>query len=255
MKSYTSNSYGDKLADVYDTVYSEFPPYPGQIEMLADFALNRQAVELGIGTGRIALALAESGVNIFGIDTSESMLQVLNKRSRGLRISSAIDDASSFSYPPKSTSLVFAVFNFIFLLPGRDAQIGCFRSAAKALQSGGKFVIEAFVPKIDSFLPDGASPGFFPSTSAVHVRDIDGENITIFASKNFPEKQTWKFHDIHITNDSIKLHPCVMHYLFPAEIDEIAESAGMRLEARFEDWVKSPFNSESQKHISIYTPI
>lgn len=254
MEAYKSNSYGDNLAGVYDKVYSEFPPYPGQIELLAEYARDGSVVELGIGTGRIALPLAERGVKIYGIDTSESMLEILNERANGLGISSVVGDASNFQMSDNSASLVYATFNLLFLLPGRDAQIGCFRSCRSALSPNGKFVIEVFVPKFDAFLPDGASPGYFPRVSAVHVRDIGVEHITLFASKNSPETGVWKFHDIHIANGTVKLFPCVMNYLFPDEIDEIAKCAGMRLESRYEDWVKTPFNAESRKHVSVYVP-
>lgn len=255
MDSYTSDSYGDRLASIYDRMYNEFPPYPGQIELLSEYACQGLAVELGIGTGRIAIPLANQGVSVFGIDTSEKMLEVLRERSQGLPITSVIGDASRFDLSAAPVPLIYATFNLLFLLRNREAQISFFQSCKSALGSTGKLVIEVFVPRFDEYLPDGASPGYFPSTSAVHVRNIGADYITLFASKNSPDAGIWNFHDIYISQDTVRLFPCVMNYLYPDEIDVIAEVAGMKLTNRFEDWTQRPFTAVSRKHISIYTTI
>lgn len=255
MKNYNIESYGDKLSDHYDRMYQEFPPYPGQIEFLKSKTMSAPALELGVGTGRIALPLALSGVSVIGMDSSENMLDLLLKRSHDLPVIGIKADASNFLIDEK-INLAFAVFNLIFLLPSRESQVSCFRSVRKALNSNGCFVIECFVPSPDSYLPDGASPGFFPIKSSVNVRSISNDHVSLFASINDSENQVWRFQEIHLSADAgVKLFPCVMNYQSPTQLDLIAKEAGMCLVERYENWLGSHFSYASKKHISVYRPI
>lgn len=253
MENYSIESYGDQLSDHYDRIYQEFPPYAGQIEFLQAKAMGRTALELGVGTGRVALPLAASGVPVLGLDSSENMLQLLMKRTNGLPIQGIKGDASDFSIDNTGISLAFAVFNLVFLLPSRESQISCFQSVRKTLTTAGSFVIECFVPFPDSYLPDGATPGFFAAKSSVNVRSISNDHVSLFASVNDPENQVWRFQEIFLsTEGGVKLFPCVMNYQSPVQLDKIASEAGMHLVERYEDWLGTPFSHTSRKHVSVY---
>ena len=254
MSAYEIDTYGDRFSTEYDRVYAEFPPYPGQIEFLRRKALSRRALELGVGTGRIAIPLSEAGVPVLGIDSSQKMLDALAQRSEGLPIATKKADAADFNCGAECFNLVFAVFNFLFLLPSRTAQLNCFRSVANALAPDGEFVIETFVPIPDAYLPDGPNPGFFPAKSGVSVRSVDNAQISLFTSVNDARKKVWTIQEVLLSPENgIRFLPCVMHYLDPEEIDELAREAGLFLAHRFEDWSETPFSASSRKHVAVYT--
>ncbi|VWD05528.1 SAM-dependent methyltransferase [Burkholderia lata] len=253
MSTYEIDTYGDRFSTEYDRVYAGFPPYPGQIEFLRGKARSRRALELGAGTGRIAIPLSETGVPVLGIDSSQKMLDALEQRSDGLPIATMKADAADFTCGAERFDLVFAVFNFVFLLPSRTAQLNCFKSVANALADDGEFVIETFVPIPDAYLPDGPNPGYFPAKSGVSVRSVDDAQISLFTSVNNAEQKIWTIQEVLLSPENgIRFLPCVMHYLDPEEIDALAGEAGLCLAQRFEDWSGTPFSASSRKHVSVY---
>jgi SAM-dependent methyltransferase len=253
MKAYGIESYGDSISGSYDEIYADFSPYRGQIEFLHEKAGATRALELGVGTGRIAIPLAQSGIQIMGIDSSEEMLAILADRAKDLPIQTAKADAADFHCRTEPFGLVFGIFNFLFLLPTRAAQLGCFKCVRSALTSNGSFVIETFVPIADTYLPDGANPGFFPQKSGVSVRSISDKHVSLFASVNQSDQKTWRIQEILLSSEQgVRLFPCVMRYLCPAEIDQLTTEAGFVLTERYEDWMKTPFTASSRKHISVY---
>lgn len=254
MSTYEIDTYGDSFSTEYDRVYASFPPYPGQIEFLHRKARSQRALELGTGTGRIAIPLCKTGVPVLGIDSSSKMLDVLTIRGNGLPITALQADAADFSCGTERFNLVFAVFNFLFLLPSRAAQLNCFKSVANALEDDGEFVIETFVPIPDAYLPDGPNPGYFPARSGVSVRSVDDAQISLFTSVNDAQKKVWTIQEVMLSPENgIRFLPCVMHYLDPEEIDALAREAGFALAERFEDWSETPFSASSRKHVSVYT--
>ncbi|WP_239395525.1 class I SAM-dependent methyltransferase [Frankia sp. CiP3] len=183
---YQESTYGDAIADTYDDLYGTFLADPVQIKVLADLAGDGPAVEIGSGTGRVALPLARVGVPVVGIDASGEMTRQLHRSAvaEGLAVTAVEADAAAFTVADP-VPLVYAVFNTFFLLADRDVQARFLAQAAKALGDGGALVLETFVPR-PGRLPDGPHPGVFPADSTVVVKQRGTERVVLFAATNTP---------------------------------------------------------------------
>jgi SAM-dependent methyltransferase len=209
------------------------------VEVLASLAGDGAALELGIGTGRIALPLAARGVRVRGIDLSEAMVARLRAKPGGEAIDVAIGDFATTTVE-ETFSLAYVVFNTIMNLTTQDAQVACFRNAARHLAPGGRFVIEVGVPQLQR-LPPGER--FRP----FHV----GSEHVGFDEYELAE-QGLVSHHYRIGADRAEAVAMPFRYVWPAELDLMAQLAGMRLEARWGDWDRQPFTSESAKHLSVW---
>ena len=148
MDNYSVSTYGDLIADQYDSLFSHIDP--DLVDRLHELSGDGKVLELGIGTGRIALPLSERGVEVHGIDASPAMLEKLKGRDKNGTISVQIGSFAEFENAEKY-DLIFVVFNTIFALLTQQDQISCFNSVVKALKPNGKFLIEAFVPDLTRF--------------------------------------------------------------------------------------------------------
>jgi SAM-dependent methyltransferase len=209
------------------------------VGVLASLAGDGAALELGIGTGRIALPLAARGVRVRGIDLSEAMVARLRAKPGGEAIDVAIGDFATTTVE-ETFSLAYVVFNTIMNLTTQDAQVACFRNAARHLAPGGRFVIEVGVPQLQR-LPPGER--FRP----FHV----GSEHVGFDEYELAE-QGLVSHHYRIGADRAEAVAMPFRYVWPAELDLMAQLAGMRLEARWGDWDRQPFTSESAKHLSVW---
>jgi SAM-dependent methyltransferase len=195
------------------------------------------ALEFAIGTGRVAVPLAERGVKVAGIDNSEAMLRRLREKTTAIE---AVEGDMATTRVAGEFSLVYLVFNTIFNLTSQDGQVACFENAAAHLQPGGRFVIEARVPEIQrlppgqSVLPWRADPGGM----SYYVYDVVTQRLS---------GQHYYFKD-----GLVEASPTEMRYAWPAEMDLMARIAGMRLAHRWGGWKKEPFTSVSPSHISVY---
>jgi SAM-dependent methyltransferase len=181
------------------------------------------ALELGIGTGRIALPLAARGVRVAGIDLSPDMVARLRAKPGGAGIPVAFGDFATTSVGGDVT-LVYLVFNTIMNLTTQDAQVACFRNAAAHLRAGGAFVVEVMVPELRR-LP--------PGERRVGIDEYDVVNQGLVS------------HHEHVS--------VPFRYVWPAELDLMARLAGMTLRERWADWRRSPFTDESTAHVSVWT--
>jgi SAM-dependent methyltransferase len=209
------------------------------VDLLASLAGDGAALELGIGTGRIALPLAARGVRVRGIDLSEAMVARLRAKPGGAAIDVAIGDFATTTVEG-TFSLAYLVFNTIMNLTTQEAQVACFRNAARHLAPGGRFVIEVGVPQLQR-LPPGER--FRP----FHV----GSEHVGFDEYELAE-QGLVSHHYRIGADRAEAVAMPFRYVWPAELDLMAQLAGMRLEARWGDWDRQPFTSESAKHVSVW---
>jgi SAM-dependent methyltransferase len=209
------------------------------VDVLASLAGDGAALELGIGTGRIALPLAARGVRVRGIDLSEAMVARLRAKPGGEAIDVAIGDFATTTVE-ETFSLAYVVFNTIMNLTTQEAQVACFRNAARHLAPGGRFVIEVGVPQLQR-LPPGER--FRP----FHV----GSEHVGFDEYELAE-QGLVSHHYRIGADRAEAVAMPFRYVWPAELDLMAQLAGMRLEARWGDWDRQPFTSESAKHLSVW---
>lgn len=244
MDDYDAATYGDQIAGVYDALYGVLP-FGGNIadtvEFLRRLAGDRPLLELGIGTGRVALPLQEAGAEVHGIDASEQMVVKLREKPGGDRIPVTIGDFAGFSLEARF-GVVYVVFNTFFALLTQDEQVACFRAVARHLLPGGAFVMEAFIPDLARF--DRGQ-----RVSAVRA---DPDEVALEVSKHDPVLQRTDSQQVVIREDGIRLYPVKIRYAFVAELDLMARLAGMRLRERWADWDRASFESASPKHVSVW---
>jgi SAM-dependent methyltransferase len=239
MNFYSNETYGERVAGVYDEWYSEHDPHA--IDALADLASGGKALELGIGTGRIAVPLAASGVDVQGIDAAESMISRLRSKPGGERIKVTPGNFAEVPVDEKF-SLVYIVFNTFFALSSQEEQVQCFRNVAAHLAPGGCFVIEAFVPDVTRF-----TGGQVNWATKVTVDEVQ-----LDVGQHDPATQRVVSQKVVITDGSVRLYPVQIRYCWPSELDLMAQLAGLRLRERWSNWKREPFTSDSGQHISIY---
>ena len=232
--------FGERVAARYDDVsWSMFDPalLAATAAFLQEMADGGAALEFAIGTGRVAVPLAERGVKVAGMDNSAPMLRRLREKATEIE---AVEGDMSTTRVEGDFSLVYLVFNTIFNLSTQDGQVACFENAAAHLQPGGRFVIEARVPEIQR-LPPGQSVlpwRAAPDGMSYYVYDVVTQRLS---------GQHYYFKD-----GLIEASPTEMRYAWPAELDLMARIAGMRLTHRWGGWKKEPFTNLSPSHISVY---
>jgi SAM-dependent methyltransferase len=206
---------------------------------LAGLAGGGAALELGIGTGRVALALSEAGVPVHGIDLSAAMLARLRGKPGAGKIGLTQGDFA-FERVPGTFRLVYLVFNTIGNLTTQDDQVACFANAARHLEPGGTFVVEVGVPELRR-LPPGESVRPFTVTPArLGFDEYDVATQGLIS------------HHYAVEDGRLRVRSMPFRYVWPAELDLMARLAGMRLRARYADWRRSPFTSESRQHVSVW---
>jgi SAM-dependent methyltransferase len=209
------------------------------VTFLAELAGDGAALELGIGTGRVALPLSEREVRVSGIDLSEAMVARLRQKPGAERIDVAIGDFATTRVDGRF-SLAYIVFNTIGNLTTQDAQAACFQNAAEHLEPGGCFVIELGVPGLRT-LPPG---------ERFHVFDFGEEHIGI--DEYDVASQGLVSHHLSRDGEHWRLVSMPFRYTWPAELDLMARLAGMTLRERWSGWRREPFTSESTKHVSVW---
>lgn len=237
--------FDERVAARYDESASEMfeadVVYPA-VDFLADVCGDGRALELGIGTGRIALPLAKLGVRVHGIDLSKAMIARLRAKPGGSDIGVTTGDIATTTVNG-SFSLVFLVFNTIMNLTTQEAQIACFRNVAAHLDPGGCFVIEVGVPALQS-LPRGET------IRAFHVSEtkwgFDEYDVAL---------QGLTSHHFEVVDGKLERLSVPFRYVWPSELDLMAKLAGMRLRERWAGWKREPFTSESLKHVSVWEKI
>ena len=239
---YDPTAYGAAIADVYDELYGQdVLDTEGAVQRLQQLAGGGPVLELGIGTGRLALPLAAGGLRVHGIDASADMLDRLRAKPGGSELGVTQADFSDFELPDRF-SLAILAFNTVFALPSQDAQVRCFDRVAFHLQSGGCFVIEAFVP----------NPARFVDGQSVRLRAMTDGRVALDVARIDPVTQFMYTTQVHFRDGEVRLHPANHRYAWPSELDLMARLAGMQLVDRWEDWRGTPFASTSQFHVSVY---
>lgn len=239
MFNYNEKTYGDRFADVYDDWFSSYDP--ALINTLAAYADGGAALELGIGTGRVAIPLKEKGIEVEGIDTSEAMVERMHAKPAGKQIPVMIASFANFSIE-KKFKLVYLVFSTLFGLLTQDEQVECFQSVARHLTPDGVFVIEAFLPDM----------GRFTSGQTIRVTQLEDQEVRLDASQLDIVNQIISSQQVVLTEDGAQLRPVKIRYVWPAEMDLMARLAGLSLQQRVADWNGAPFTAQSSKHISVY---
>ena len=240
MSEYAPETYGDRIAEIYDAAYASLPT-DAAVETLAHLATGGPALELAIGTGRIAVPLAARGVEVHGIDASEAMVAKLREKPGGAEIPVTMGDFADVGVEGRYR-LVYLVFNTFFALLSQADQVRCFRNVAEHLTDDGVFVLEAFVPDLARF-----DRGQRVSTSRLDVNEV-----WIDAAIHDPVTQRVESQHVVVTEAGVKLYPVNIRYAFPSELDLMAELAGLRLRDRWAGWSREPFGKDSGIHVSVY---
>jgi SAM-dependent methyltransferase len=227
-------------AAVYDELHGHVDP-SAAVERLCELAAGGPVLELGIGTGRVAIPLAARGVPVHGIDASEAMVQQLRAKPGGAAIPVTLGDFAAVAVDGRY-AVVYVVFSTIFGLLTQDAQVACFRNVAARLAPGGVFVVEAFVPDVVRF----------DRQQRVHVHRIEPGRVDASLSRHEPVAQRIISQHVTLTDGGVRLLPIELRYAWPSELDLMARLAGLRLRERCGDWQRGRFTETSSIHVSIY---
>lgn len=242
MKDYDPSTYGDRISEVYDNWYESRLDPSDAVELLASIAGSGRALELGIGTGRVALPLAGKGVAVSGIDASEAMVARLRAKPGGDRIEVAIGDFADVDVAG-TFSLIYIPFTTFFALGSQEEQVRCLGNVANHLEPAGHFVMDAFVPDLERYGETG---------QATTTQMVTVDSVLIDAVRHDPLNQIIEGHHVVMTEKQTKLYPLHLRYCWPSELDLMAQLAGLALVERFEDYDRTPFGATSGRHVSIY---
>lgn len=214
------------------------------VAVLAELAASRPALEFAIGTGRVALPLAECGVDVAGIELSTAMVARLRAKPGGDRIPVTIGDMAT-TRVPGAFGLVYLVYNTITNLLTQDEQVACFENAAAHLEPGGCFVVETFVPALRRLPPGETLVPFDVSDRHIGIDEYD------VAEQRLVSHHT-VIRDGASTSKHAEVSSAPFRYVWPAELDLMARIAGMRLVHRWAGWDRAPFTSDSTSHVSVW---
>jgi SAM-dependent methyltransferase len=237
------NHFGEEVAQHYDEDEAAmFDPAVVEpaVDFLAALAGDGAALELGIGTGRIAIPLARRGVPVYGIDLSEAMVARLRAKPGAERIGVTIGDFAT-TRVDGTFAVAFLVFNTIDNLTAQDEQVACFHNVADHLEPGGCFVIEVGVPSLQRLPPGETFRPFHVSETHVGIDEYDVVNQGLIS------------HHYHRTVDgTFRKSSGPFRYVWPSELDLMARLAGMTLRERWGGWQREPFTNNSSKHVSVW---
>jgi SAM-dependent methyltransferase len=234
--------FGERVAERYDE--SEVDMFEPEVvdpvvDFLADLAGHGAALELGIGTGRIALPLAQRGVRVHGIDLSEAMVARLRAKPGADPIGVTIGDFATTTVEG-TFSVAYIVFNTIMNLTTQDEQIACFRNVAAHLEPGGCFVIEVGIPSLQRLPPGETVRAFNVSPTRLGFDEYDVASQGLIS------------HHYLVVTGKLEVNSVPFRYVWPSELDLMARLAGLTLRERWSDWGREPFTSDSTKHVSVW---
>lgn len=246
MQGYDHRSYGDGFADVYDEWYADVTDVDATVERIVELAgAGGRVLELGVGTGRLAVPMADAGLDVVGIDSSEAMLAKLSERDAAGLVEAVQGDITS-DLPIGPFDVVLVAYNTIFNLLGEHDQPRLFQHVAERLAPGGAFVVEAFVPASDG--ADGSA-----TSSEVTVRSMAVDHVVLSVSVNRQGQQLAEGQFVQFSQDGgVRLRPWSIRWATPEQLDAMANAAGLHLEVRLGDMTGTVFTDDSAQHVSIY---
>jgi SAM-dependent methyltransferase len=238
------NHFGEDVAARYDESLGDWGDaevIDATVDFLAEAANGGAALELAIGTGRIALPLAARGVPVHGIDLSEAMVSRLRAKPGGAEIPVTMGDFATTRVQGDAFSLVYVVFNTIQNLTTQDDQVACFQNAADHLIAGGRFVVEVGLPQLQRLPPGETTRAFtFESPTRLGLDEYDIANQGLVS------------HHYNTRNGTFGPRSIPFRYVWPSELDLMARLAGMRARERWSGWRREPFTSESATLVGIW---
>jgi SAM-dependent methyltransferase len=253
-----ADGYGEAFADVYDEWYGQSFDTDGAVELLARLAGPGPVLELGVGTGRLAVPLADQGLTVIGVDASPRMLEQLAAKPGGEAVVAVLADmadvgravrevaersrAGARPVPAFGYRLAFCAYNTFLNLHTEAAQRGCLEGTASLLAPDGALVVEAYVP---------ATPGEVARTS-LDVARVTTESVVLTATEHDPDAQVVTGQHVELRDGSVRLRPWRIRYLTTDQLDAMAADAGLHLADRWADWRGAPFEERSSTHVSLY---
>lgn len=242
MTDYDIETYGSRWAPYYDEIFTSVD---SEVAFLLPLAGSPpRALELAIGSGRVALPLSEAGVKVTGIDISDDMISLLRAKPGGDEIEVIKGDFANVGIEA-SFPLVYLPFNTLFALPDQGRQLDCFANTARALEPGGRFVLDTFVPDVKRFDRYGA----YMNVSSISSNDAHAYEMSI----HNPMDQIVVSHQVRRLEDGTTVVlPVTIRYAWPAEMDLMARLAGLELEARWGWYDRRRFTEQSGQHVSVY---
>ena len=244
MHGYDSTSYGDGFADVYDDWYGDVTDVDATVARMLDVAgPDGRVLELGVGTGRLAIPMALAGLHVVGIDSSPAMLSKLVERSNesDSKVETLCGDMVD-EMPDGPFDACLVAYNTIFNLLDVDSQRRCFVEVARRLRPGGCFVVEAIVPDDEA-----------PSGQNVSVRSMSVDRVVLSVSDHHPDEQRTSGQFVEFSESGgVRLRPWSIRWAAPAELDEMAADAGFLVERRDADMAGAPFDDDAEHHVTAY---
>jgi SAM-dependent methyltransferase len=240
VEGYRPETYGDAIADVYDEWYPMDEEGRAAVGFLYDASNGGPVLELGVGTGKLAIPLAERGLAVHGVDASPAMLAKLQSKPGGDLVQTHLGDMAS-DLPAGPFALVYVATNTFFGLASVAEQQRAFGNVAARLGESGRFVVDAFVPDDPP-----------RSTSMVEVQKVFVDRVVIAVSDaDIVEQLAWG-QMVEISETGIRMRPWRVRYSTPAELDAMAATAGLRVVERYATWEKDAFTDDSTNHVSVY---
>ncbi|MFN2606758.1 MAG: class I SAM-dependent methyltransferase [Acidimicrobiales bacterium] len=239
--------YGATIADEYDELYDDVLDTEAAVACLADLSAGGPVLELGVGTGRLALPLAGRGLAVTGVDASPAMVARLAAKPGVERLRVVVGDIADVEAPGGPFRLAVLAFNTVFALPTDAAQLACFATVARHLAPGGRFVVEAWV----------LDPGRFVGGAAVGVRYVMPDRVSLDTAVLDPAPlppggQNVRAVQVVFSPGRVRLFPTAHRYAGPSELDVMAGTVGFALEHRWAGWGRAPFDEASRTHVSVY---
>lgn len=260
MPGYEPASYGDRFAEVYDDWYADVTDTDACVATVADLA--RQAassaadattnpasavgsrprvLELGVGTGRLAIPLTSAGIDVTGVDVSQAMLTAMAAKPGGGDVRAVLGDMADPPVGDRRFHAVLIAYNTLFNLVEPGQQERCVARVARLLEPGGALVVEAFVPD-----PDAGSG------DAVTTRQVTADRVVLSVSRTDVGGSLAIGQYVDITEQGIKLRPWQIRWSSPSQVDAMAVAAGLVAESRWSDWDRTPFGPDAPTHVSVY---
>ena len=243
MLGYDDTSYGRGFADVYDDWYADVTDVAETVRTMTQLAPGGRVLELGVGTGRLALPLADAGLDVTGIDSSDDMLAKLHETDPDGRVTAILGDMAT-DLPDGPFDAALVAYNTIFNLRDAAAQRRCFHEVARRLRPGGHFVVETFVPDQQHDTT---------AQSDVSVRSMTVDRVVLSVSQNDPGKQQAFGQFIEITETGgVRLRPWSIRWATLPQLDAMASAAGFELADRWADMSGAPFDHDGDQQVSLY---
>ncbi len=249
MQGYDDHTYGDAFAEVYDDWYADVSDVEATVALVSGLVMRLPTppspggpvLELGVGTGRLAIPLAAAGLQVHGVDSSAAMVRHLKAKEGGDAVQCVLGDMV-YDAPPGPFAVVLAAYNTFFNLPTADRQSEAMHHIARRLAPGGHLVIEAFVPDDPP-----------PSGSQVSLRSMTADRVVLSVSVDDPAHQRAEGHLIELSElHGVRLRPWSIRWTRPRELDDMAREAGLTLTDRWADVSGTSFGDDSTRHVSVY---